>query len=37
MAKKVTDGSLLKENLGIFIEEQGATSVMSLLEGYHES
>ena len=27
MANKITDGNLLKAKLGIFIEEQGATSV----------
>ena len=27
MANKITDGNLLKAKLGIFIEDQGATSV----------
>ena len=36
---KITDGNQLKAKLGIFIEEQGATSVESLRKGAtdHES
>ena len=30
VAKKITDENLLKAKLGIFIEEQGTTSVESL-------
>ena len=37
VANKITDGNPLKEKPGIFIEEQGATSVESLWKGAHGS
>ena len=33
MANKITDGNPLKSKLGIFVKEQGTTSVESLWKG----